>query len=120
MGTYVHILCQTGQTVYSTVHVLMNDIKINVCQTCQTVQYLLLFPAVKTVAEGHRMMVQGWLLFEEAVETAGAGDLPQLLHYLRGTTTPTLPPAPAPVPMDVQAQQGAAAEPSTTAHSPVK
>ena len=43
-------LCITGQTVHSTVHVLMNDIKINVCQTSWTVQYLLLFPVVRIVA----------------------------------------------------------------------
>ena len=98
----------------------MNDIKINVCQTCQTAQYLLLFPVVRTVAEGHRMVMQGWALFEEAMETAGAMDLPQLLHHLRGVTTPIPPPAPVPVPMDVQPQQGAAVEPSKAAHSLVK
>ena len=81
-------------------------------------QYLLLFPAVRTVAEGHRMVVQEWALFEEAMETAGAGEMPQLLCHLRGMTTPTLPPAP--VPMDVQPQQEAAVEPSTAAQSLVK
>ena len=44
------------------------------------------------------------------METAGPGDLQQLLCHLRGLQTLTPPPPPAPVPMDVQ--QGAAAEPS--------
>ena len=79
-----------------------------------------MFPVVRTVAEGYRMVVQEWLLFEEAVETAGAGDLPQLLHHLRGMTTLTPPPALAPVPMDVQPQQGVVVEPSTAAQSLVK
>ena len=82
--------------------------------------YLLLFPVVRTVAEGHRMVAQGWVLFKEAMETAGAGDLPQLLCHLRGVATPTLSPVPAPVPIDVQPQQGAAAEPNIAAQSPVK
>ena len=72
------------------------------------------------MAESDRMVVQGWVLFEEAVEIAGAEDLPQLLHHLRGMTILTPPLAPAPVPMDVQPQQGAAAEPSPAAQSLVK
>ena len=51
--------------------------------------YLL---AVRTVAGGHRMIVEGWEMFKEAVEAAGTGDLPQLLRSLRGMTTPTPPP----------------------------
>ena len=33
------------------------------------------FLEVRTLAEGHRMVAQGWALFEEAVEAAGVGDL---------------------------------------------
>ena len=33
----------------------------------------------QTVAKGYSTMAQGWKLFEEAVEEAGPGDLPQLL-----------------------------------------
>ena len=29
------------------------------------------------------MVADGWALFEEAIEGAGEGDLPQLLHHLR-------------------------------------
>ena len=71
------------------------------------------------VAEGHRMVAQGWTIFEEAIGSSGPGDLPQLLHHLKGVTTPTPPPVPAlapgSVPMDVpQQQQG------TPRSSPVK
>ena len=82
----------------------------NVCQTCWTVHctILTLFSAVRTVAEGHRMIVDGWTKFEEVVENAGAGDLPQLLWHLKGmmTLTSTMPPAPTPAPMDVQSVSG--------------
>ena len=47
----------------------------------------LIFLAVRTVAAGHRMIVEGWEMFEEVVEAAGTGDLPQLLRSLRGMTT---------------------------------
>ena len=47
MGTYIWILCQTGQTVYSAVHVLTNNIKINVCQTGQTVYTTVLTNDIK-------------------------------------------------------------------------
>ena len=63
-----------------------------------------LFVAVRKVAAGHKMMAQGhatvaegWELFEEAVEEAGPGDLPNLLHQLKDKTTLTqmTPPPPA-------------------------
>ena len=75
---------------------------------------LTFFLAVRIVLEGHRMVVKGWVLFEEAMEAAGVGDLLQLLHHLRGMMTLT----PAPVPMDVQ--QGVEVETSRPADSPVK
>ena len=56
-----------------------------------SVPYLL---AVRTVAAGHRMIAEGWEMFEEAVEAAGTGDLPQLLRLLRGMTKPIPPPSP--------------------------
>ena len=67
---------------------------IESCQTHRTINYLLDFSAVRTVAEGHRMVEEGWHLFEEAVAPVGAGDLPQLLHSVCSMTTP--PPAPTP------------------------
>ena len=50
---------------------------------------------------GHRMVADGWALFEEAIEGAGEGDLPQLLCHHRGVTTPTLPPQQSATPSDV-------------------
>ena len=76
--------------------------------------------AIRTVAAGHRMIADGWGMFEEVVTEAGAGDLPQLLRSVRSMTTlpPATPPpaqstppparptppqgTPSPVPMDVQ------------------
>ena len=54
--------------------------------------------AVRTVAAGHRMIVEEWKMFEEVAEAAGTGDLPQLLRSLRGMTMPTPPPPPLPTP----------------------
>ena len=53
------------------------------------------------IAAGHRMVADGWTLFEEAIEGAGEGDLPQLLHHLMGVITPTLPPQQSAAPTDV-------------------
>ena len=38
------------------------------------------------------MVADGWAMFEEVIEGAGEGDLPQLLHHLRGVMIPMLPP----------------------------
>ena len=54
------------------------------------------------MAAGHRMIAEGWGMFEEAVSAAGEGDLPQLLRSLRGMTTPTPPPGTPPPQMNVQ------------------
>ena len=55
--------------------------------------------AVRTVAKGHqlvaegnKMVAEGWVEFEKAVGEAGVGELPQLLHGIRSSLTPT--PAP--------------------------
>ena len=53
---------------------------------------------IRTVAAGHKMVAEGWALFEEAVSGAGEGDLPQLLRSLKGMTTPTPTPPPGPTP----------------------
>ena len=47
--------------------------------------------AVRKVAAGHRIIVEGWELFEEAVEEGTPGDLPALLQQLKGKTTPPPP-----------------------------
>ena len=44
------------------------------------------------------MVADGWAMFEEAIEGAGEGDLPHLLHHLRGVMTLMPPPAAMDVP----------------------
>ena len=39
--------------------------------------------AVCTVAAGHRMVAEGWTLFEQTCEEVGPGELPQLLRQLK-------------------------------------
>ena len=56
------------------------------------------------------MIAEGWEMFEEVVEAAGTGDLPQLLRSLRGMTMPT-PPPPTPQPAGAVEQQAATAVP---------
>ena len=56
----------------------------------------------KLVTQGNAAVAEGWELFEEAVEDAGPGDLPNLLRQLKRKTTPTqMPPPQQPSPMEV-------------------
>ena len=55
------------------------------------------FSAVCKVTEGHRLVSEGWTLFERTCEEVGPGELPQLLRQLKGATTPTPAPDPSPV-----------------------
>ena len=71
------------------------------------------------MSEGNKTIADRWHLFEEACESAGPGDLPQLLRSLKGMSTPTptsqpltLSPmvtskAPAPLPTPVKMKQEA-------------
>ena len=47
------------------------------------------FSAIRMVAAGHRMVTEGWTLFERTCEEVGPGELPQLLRQLKSGTTPT-------------------------------
>ena len=51
--------------------------------------YILQFAAIHTVARGHELMAQGWAQFEKICLEVGAGELPQLLQYVKSKTTPT-------------------------------
>ena len=64
------------------------------------------------MAAGHRMIADDWGMFEEAVNQAGAGDLPQLLRSIRSMTTP-LPATPPPVPTTPPPQGPLATPPPT-------
>ena len=78
------------------------------------ISYFTCITAVRTLVAGHKMVAEGWELFDQAVEEAGAGDLPQLLRSLKVMTTPqpTTPP-----PMDFTL--GAPSQ-TTPSPSPVK
>ena len=74
--------------------------------------------AVRTVAAGHRMVAEGWTLFEQTCEEVGPGELPQLLRQLKSATTPSPGPS-TPVkaePMEEEeVQQPEGAEPEALA-----
>ena len=72
----------------------------------------LFIVAVRTVVVGHQMVADGhntvaqeWKLFEEAVEEAGPGELPQLLQQLKRKMMLTIPPPSSPMEVGQQ-QQG--------------
>ena len=46
------------------------------------------FSAVRTVAAGHRMVAEGWTLFEKTCKEVLPGELPQLLRQFKSVTTP--------------------------------
>ena len=60
------------------------------------------FSAVRTVAAGHRMVTEGWTLFEKTCEEVGPGELPQLLRQLKSATTPSPGPSTATTPIKTE------------------
>ena len=60
--------------------------------------------AVRKVAAGHRMVAEGWKMFEEALEEGAPGDLPALLRHLKGKT---MPPPPTPIEISKDTQESA-------------
>ena len=44
-------------------------------------------------------MAEGWAKFEKVCKEVGAGELPQLLQYVKTHTTPTPTPTPTPMPV---------------------
>ena len=59
---------------------------------------ILFISAVRTVSRGHKLVADGWALFEKTCSEVGAGELPQLLRYVKQATTPTPTPASTPTP----------------------
>ena len=43
------------------------------------------------MSAGHKIVSDGWAAFENACADAGPGELPQLLHSLKGKTNPSPP-----------------------------
>ena len=57
-------------------------------------------------------MAEGWAAFEETCNEVGAGELPQLLRYVKMATTPTPTPTPTKFKtMDVEATATTSADP---------
>ena len=52
------------------------------------------FAAIRTVAKGHKLVAEGWTKFEKVCSEVGAGQLPQLLRYLKSIMIPTPTPTP--------------------------
>ena len=66
-------------------------------------------------------MAEGWAVFEEMCSEVGAGELPQLLRYVKMATSPTPTPTPTKVEpkeeaMDVEATAMTSADPSKMTH----
>ena len=89
------------------------------CINVDTVNTYIL--AVRTVAAGHRMVMEGWTLFEKTCEEVGPGELPQLLRQLKSATTPSPGPSTATTPVktepmeEEEVQQPEGVEPEASA-----
>ena len=60
------------------------------------------FSAVCMVAAGHRMVSEGWTLFEKTCEEVGPGELPQLLRQLKSAMTPSSGPSTTTTPVKTE------------------
>ena len=58
------------------------------------------------MAEDHRLVSQGWTLFECMCDEVGPGELPQLLRQLKGAMTPTPAPGPSSVKTEPMEEEG--------------
>ena len=77
---------------------VLKQLQLYYCRYCRYMYYCnYVFSAVRKVAEGHRLVSEGWTLFEHTCEEVGPGELPQLLGQLKGATTPTPAPESSPV-----------------------
>ena len=76
----------------------MNGIMLEVSKEIKYKHVLLYVAAIRTVAAGHKMISDGWNMFEKTCLEVGTGELPQLLRSLKLTTTPTSTPIPTPTP----------------------
>ena len=56
--------------------------------------YVLIISAIRTVSRGHQLVAEGWAAFEQTCKEVGAGELPQLLRYVKMATAPTPTPTP--------------------------
>ena len=73
---------------------------------------ILFISAVRTVSRGHKLVAEGWHLFEKTCSEVGVGELPQLLRYVKQATTPT--PTPTGTPVKFEEEEDVSMEPSTS------
>ena len=76
----------------------MNGTMSEVSKEIKYKHVLLYVAAIHTVAAGHKMISDGWNMFEKTCLEVGTGELPQLLRSLKLMTTPTSTPIPTPTP----------------------
>ena len=72
----------------------MNGTMSEVSKEIKYKHVLLYVAAIRTVAARHKMISDGWNMFEKTCLEVGTGELPQLLRSLKLTTTPTSTPYP--------------------------
>ena len=73
-----------------------------------------------TVSRGHHLVAEGWALFEKTCSDVGAGELPQLLRYVKQATTPTPTGTPTPpTPTKLEEEMDVDVEASTSEAQPL-
>ena len=76
--------------------------------------------AIQTVTKGHKLVVDGWALFEQTCKETAPDKLRQLLHSLKMFTTPTPPPTPTKdEPMEGTSAEAPAPAPVKILESPI-
>ena len=82
---------------------------------------ILFISAVRTVSRGHHLVAEGWALFEKTCLDVGAGELPQLLRYVKQATTPTPTGTPTPpTPTKLEEEMDVDVEASTSEAQPLR
>ena len=81
---------------------------------------ILFISAVRTVAQGHHLVAKGWALFEKTCSEVGAGELPQLLRYVKQATTPIPTPTGTPTPTKMEQEEDMEVKASTSEAKPLQ
>ena len=72
----------------------MNGTMSEVSKEIKYKHVLLYVAAIHTVAAGHKMISDGWNMFEKTCLEVGTGELPQLLRSLKADDNPHFNPYP--------------------------
>ena len=99
MHTCISCLTLEVSKVHCTECKRMNGTMSEVSKEIKYKLHVLLYvAAICTVAAGHKMISDGWIMFKKTCLEVGTGELPQLLRSLKLTTTPTSTPIITPTP----------------------